>query len=172
MKYALIFGFLGSALCLSTPSFSQDTIFWRAHEPITWADFQAPPIASSPFDAITSAGIYYTLTYTQTSCQTHIYCYFLKSRSWAKAKDRASLLKHEQGHFDITELFARKLRKAFAAYAFHFATVTADLRQIFTTINDEKSHMNQQYDQETNYSTNAAQQQRWNKKIALALAKP
>jgi predicted secreted Zn-dependent protease len=38
---------------------------------------------------------------------------FSPRTSWVRLKDETDqLLEHEQGHFDITELYARKLRKA------------------------------------------------------------
>ena len=146
-----------------------DTIYWSPDRALHWADFQATPMPLSPYAAITTAGIFYSLTYSPKSYRTRVYCYFLKSRSWSRSKDRAQLLKHEQGHFDITELYARKLQLAFAAYHYHFATVSADLKNIFAGINAEKARMNEQYDRETDLSANAAQQTRWNKKIAQAL---
>ncbi|WP_051477710.1 DUF922 domain-containing protein [Aquimarina pacifica] len=39
--------------------------------------------------------------------------YFYKNRSWLGDKNDPKLLAHEQLHFDIAELFARKMRKAF-----------------------------------------------------------
>jgi len=39
--------------------------------------------------------------------------YFYKDESWLGAKNDPKLLEREQLHFDIAELFARKMRKAF-----------------------------------------------------------
>jgi hypothetical protein len=136
---------------------------------LTWADFQAPPVASSPFASITTAGIGYDLSYTKETFHVTVFCYFLKSRSWTKSRNRTALLKHEQGHFDITELYARRVKKAFKAYHFHFETVGEDLRKIFDRINKEKTAMNTRYDRETNFSINAEGQARWNRKIRASL---
>lgn len=48
-----------------------------------------------------------------------VYAYFSPRQSWYH-KDMADdhLLSHEQLHFDITELYARKLRKKIATYSF------------------------------------------------------
>jgi hypothetical protein len=157
------------ALLIPTLARSQDTVYWRPSRPLTWADFQAPPVGSSPFASITTAGIGYNLSYTEKAFHVTVYCYFLKSRSWTKSTNRKSLLKHEQGHFDITELYARRLQKAFRVYRFHFDTVGEDLRGIFDRINKEKTATNARYDRETNFSINAPEQVRWSRKIRASL---
>ena len=168
---------LGLAAFIPAISMSQsardsgDTIYWTSAHPLKWDDFRAAPVATSPYAAITTAGIFYTLSYSKSSFRTKVYCYFLKSKSWCKTKDRIGLLKHEQGHFDITELFARKLRDALSAYRYNYATVSGDLKAIFARINREKAAINEQYDRETDLSANPTQQARWNKKIAMALKK-
>lgn len=40
---------------------------------------------------------------------------FLKSKSWIKGADE-KVLKHEQGHFDIAEIYARKFEQAMKQY--------------------------------------------------------
>jgi len=163
---------LSLVLCFSAGSHAQDTLYWSPDTKMTWSDFRGKPVSSSPYEAITTAGIYYTLSYNRRSFRTVVYCYCLRSKSWSKDKTRQALLQHEQLHFDITGLYARKIRQAFAAYSYHYETVGADLKRIFMDLNDEKTRMNLQYDRETAFSANAAAQLRWQRKIAAALARP
>lgn len=80
-------------------------------------------------------------------------------------------MSHEQGHFDIAELFARKLRKAFKEYIFNPKTIEADYNKIFSRIKTERSKMDALYDKETNLSRNKSKQLYWNKKIEAELKK-
>jgi len=76
---------------------------------------------------------------------------------------------HEQGHFDIAELFARKLRKAFAEYKFNAQTVGKDIDKLFILNKQERTERDVLYDKETNHSQNKQQQVLWNKKIKSEL---
>jgi predicted secreted Zn-dependent protease len=76
---------------------------------------------------------------------------------------------HEQGHFDIAELFARKLRKAFVGYKFNAQTVGKDIDHLFILNRQERTQMDMLYDKETDFSRNRKQQLLWNKKIKAEL---
>lgn len=75
------------------------------------------------------------------------------------------ILKHEQGHFDITEVYARKLDAALKNYKVNFNTMKNDLQTIYSRITDEKDAMNEQYDNETKHSVDTTMQRVWNQKI-------
>ena len=45
------------------------------------------------------------------------------------------ILKHEQGHFDIAEIFARKLNKKMSEYKFNKTTYKTDLKNIYDGYN-------------------------------------
>ena len=154
------------ALMLSyTGSFSQDSIPWTSGYKLKWQDFRGVPDRGSDRVAITVSNIGYSLTYNSTSFTVKVKCVFEKRKSWTTTLDSLVLI-HEQGHFDISEIFARKLRKAFKEYKFNAKTVQVDLKEIFTKINSERRLYNQLYDIETNSSQNQTMQQQWNKKIA------
>ena len=76
---------------------------------------------------------------------------------------------HEQGHFNIAELFARKLRKAYAVYKFNVQTVGKDIDKLFILNKLERTEMDMEYDKETNFSRNRKEQLLWNKKIEIEL---
>ena len=79
------------------------------------------------------------------------------------------ILSHEQGHFDIAEIFARKLNKKMSEYRFDKKTYQKDLNKIYHDILDEKEKMQNDYDKETNHSINKEKQAEWLKKIAKML---
>ncbi len=144
---------------------AQDSIPWKSGYKLKWLDFRGVPERGSDRVAITVSNIGYSLTYNSTSFTVRVKCVFEKRKSWTTTLD-SSVLVHEQGHFDISEIFARKLRKAFREYKFNAKTVQPDLKEIFTRINSERRLYNELYDIETNSSQNHTMQVRWNKKIA------
>ena len=71
-------------------------------------------------------------------------------------------------HFDISELYARKMRKRLEAT--HFSrNVKAEVKAIYREILKELSDFQSTYDEETNFSRNREQQLRWNQKIKEVL---
>jgi hypothetical protein len=99
-----------------------------------------------------------------------VICYFNRPISWTKDSDSLGLT-HEQGHFNIAELFARKLRKKFLEYKFNASSIKTDLKLMFDNNNKERAKMDALYDKETNFSRDKIKQIYWNKKIILLLKK-
>ncbi|MGZ5190227.1 MAG: DUF922 domain-containing protein, partial [Flavisolibacter sp.] len=64
------------------------------------------------------------------------------------------ILAHEQGHFDITEIYARKLNEALQNYEFNKKTFKKDINQIYQSIVREKETFQKSYDEETDHSRN------------------
>ena len=71
------------------------------------------------------------------------------------------ILAHEQGHFDITEIFARKLHEALQGYQFNKRTFKKDIGQIYQGIVKEKEDFQKKYDGETDHSRNRKMQYDW-----------
>lgn len=105
-------------------SLDNDTIIsWNKNRKLQWDDFKAVKDAddASFNDAKTTYKLEILPEIVQVDEQDRIYgyermsiaTYFYKKMSWTVKRD-PSLLAHEQVHFDIAELFARKMRKAFS----------------------------------------------------------
>ncbi len=62
------------------------------------------------------------------------------------------ILAHEQGHFDITEIFARKLNEALQNYDFNKRTFKNDISEIYQSIVRQKEEFQKMYDGETDHS--------------------
>ncbi|MBK7883872.1 MAG: DUF922 domain-containing protein [Chitinophagaceae bacterium] len=170
MKIA-IFVFTISLVFTFNKAFSQDTIHWSPCYKLKWEDFQGTPDTTSKFKAVSAASINYTLTNDEKSFSYNVICVFYKKKSWSKSKS-GNLLRHEQGHFDLAELFARKLRQAFKNYKFNNpATIQNDFKQIAKDIRSERDKVNTMYDKETNFSINKEKQVYWSKRIAKELLK-
>ena len=76
------------------------------------------------------------------------------------------MLQHEQGHFDLAELYARKLNKALKEYTFNAQTINKDVNSIYEKIMAEQHKAQNRYDLETDFSRNKSRQAMWSSKIA------
>lgn len=160
------------SVAFSVCTFAQsesDTIYWSPCYKLKWDDFRGTPDTSSQYSAVSRPGIKYYLSANEDSFNVRVVCFFIKSQSWSKLKSSDTLLMHEQLHFDIAELFARKLRKVFAEYKFNYTTVAKDIDKLFLLNKQERSKMDNLYDKETDFSRNRKQQLLWNKKIGMEL---
>jgi Bacterial protein of unknown function (DUF922) len=150
---------------------AQDSIHWSPFYKLKWEDFKAKPDSSSTHGAISVCSITYECTYINDTPYCKVYCFFKELRSWSKYKDLGSLLNHEQGHFDIAELFARKLRKSFSDYKINYNTVRSDIRSIFKKVISDRTAYDKLYDSETDFSRKNQIQIHWNKKIRMEIEK-
>lgn len=139
-------------------------IGWSADRPLTWADYKASPDPSSEAAASTATFLGFDYQYRNGELSYLITCTFSPDRSWGRHKT-AYILAHEQGHFDIAEIFARKLHQQMSEYKLtrHYAK---DIRGIYETVSKEKSAYQERYDRETNHSIKTEEQAVWLKKIA------
>lgn len=156
-------------------SFAQEeeAILWHPKQRLSWVNFKAEPIEGSKVAATTASGLSYQFSATEEDGKYEldysISTFFYPDRSWYQPKicDEV-ILSHEQLHFDISELFARKMRKIMDTTTFT-KNVKAEVKAIYRKINKELAEFQQVYDNETNYSRNIEQQQSWNQKIKDAL---
>jgi hypothetical protein len=137
-----------------------ELIPWSESRRLTWDDFMCEPQHDVDAVALTSTalGISYRISNNQLSYQ--INCDFSKTKSWGLLKT-PYILAHEQGHFDITEIFARKLNKALRHYHFNKRTFKQDINSIYDNIIKEKEAFQETYDSETNHSRNKRIQREW-----------
>jgi hypothetical protein len=128
---------------------------------LNWRDFKGKPdsrgVALSytqiNFEANFSDGKYYFVVYSQ----------FLPYKSFTTtAKEK--ILRHEQLHFDITELMVRKMRRLLVG-----VNDQKESNNIYTQVIKEWGEMQRQYDWETNNSINQEQQAKWEIKISNSL---
>ena len=153
---------------------SQDTITYRDYNKLKWSDFKADAPKNSPFSASVSSGMSYKWSYS-TSAGIIDFQYAIDSKlyrnlSWSIYKEeKEEVLKHEQLHFDITELFTRKFRQALAEYVVK-RNIRKDVANIYEAIEKERVTMQLLYDKETNHSINKDSQLAWETKVSKLLA--
>lgn len=163
-------------LCTTGCVFSQneETIPWSADRKLQWSDFKGSYFKTEWAAAITATGISYTfLTREQNGQQfleIEVKCEFFPQKSWYRPElCDIVILSHEQLHFDIAELYARKFRKRLAESIFT-DNVMEEVRDIYKQTLKELTIFQNKYDRETDFSKDLQKQSLWNRSIAEELA--
>ncbi len=158
-----------SALHNGGPKSPKDSLIdWNSSRKLSWEDFKAQPDGSSVNAALTSTNINIDYSFNNREFKYKIRCQFDPTKSWGRIKSDY-ILSHEQAHFDIAEIHARLLNKALKNYRFNAKTANKDIGDIYQRLMQEHHDMQEQYDDETNYSRNESRQQEWQKKIVDTL---
>jgi hypothetical protein len=165
LRLLLAFGIITS---VATAQTNDNLIRWSKASRLTWDDFKGTPPPGNTNAALTSSGILVNFNYNDKSLNFEITCNFDKTKSWGRIKND-HILAHEQAHFDITELHARKLQRRLKEYRFRKNTVSKDIHEIYQAVVDELQQMQHAYDQETDHSRNFFQQKNWLTKIGEEL---
>jgi len=138
----------------------EEFIPWSSYRRLNWNDFRSVPKRNT--DAVastsTSLGIAYQVKNSLLTYQ--VTCNFSKTKSWGLVKT-AYILAHEQGHFDITEIYARKLHQALQSYNFNKRNYKQDVNQAYKKIVTEKEAFQEIYDKQTDHSRNKKEQAAW-----------
>ncbi|MEJ7767283.1 MAG: DUF922 domain-containing protein [Chitinophagaceae bacterium] len=167
----MLLGILLSAL-LFFPAIIQgdeNTIQWKAFPRLSWNDFKASPPPNATNAALTSSGILMKFSSNGESLTYQISCNFVKINSWGRVKND-HILSHEQGHFDIAEIFARKLNKDLKAYQVNGNSVSKDVNTIYKNVMAGLLEMQTLYDGQTDHSRDHTQQKIWLERINGNLA--
>jgi Bacterial protein of unknown function (DUF922) len=161
----LFFFFLASSFLASAQKNDGDEfIKWSAKNKLSWADYKGTPQINT--DAVATTATFLSMEYSVKDSKLSFVVSgaFNKNKSWVSVKND-HILSHEQGHFDIAEVFARKLYKTLSEYKFNKRTYQKDMAKIYNTINKEKEAAQNKYDKETDYSRNKTAQAEWLIKI-------
>ncbi|WP_046757476.1 DUF922 domain-containing protein [Kordia jejudonensis] len=165
-------------LCIFLLVQSEETITWKGNKKLHWGNFEGKPELNSDAVAITASGITYgfrSKSYSNSSkiieYSTSVSAEFYPEKSWyIKERVNDTVLGHEQLHFDITELHARKFRKRIKEVKFS-NNIKQELNKIYTEINESLQQMQNEYDNGSDYSRDYAGQIAWQKRIAKELKK-
>ncbi len=168
--------FLSVALLMSSFIFAkknkkEDIITWSSERKLTWDDFQGK---SKDGDytyfrkethgsaALSTIGIksYFKFREGEKNRDLILIAYFSKKKSWGKVKSDF-VLAHEQAHFDIEEIFARKIRKQIASTKFKEKSFAKNVQNLFEKINKEKDLFHETFDYETHKHLNQDTHEKW-----------
>jgi len=149
---------------------------WSARRRLAWDDFQGSPPSKGSEGAKTS----YTL-YSAWKCKGDVFDFrviagFRPRQSWVKAlvlndsTQRRTILRHEQTHFDLAEVHARRMRRAFGNLVRPCAKADAELNGLAQRLAQEEKAEQRRYDAETNHGLLADQQAAWSRDVTRRLS--
>jgi hypothetical protein len=167
------------------------------YKQLSWSDFQGiPGTWPESYSGDRSDYTAFTWTYlganwkfsetSSTTCryeftQIDVIASFSSNESWVKERGTIGensnrLLKHEQGHLDITEIHARAFEKELRGKIFacpnnHFdvGKINEITNQVFNKHWSAMGEMNRLYDDETGHYSNIEKQNDWNQKFDCML---
>ncbi|GEM54970.1 hypothetical protein B0A58_11350 [Flavobacterium branchiophilum NBRC 15030 = ATCC 35035] len=175
MKKRLILFGLIIIICTSVAKYSNfenqedDKILWSSKRKLIWDDFKGAVPDTTVILAITGYTI--KLNYERLDnivLNYKIENYFIKSKSWTVTTDTQTLA-HEQLHFDIAELYARKIRKSFDSLRLRKNNNVDIYNEIYNSNISKCDKFQLLYDHQV--SGNNKNQQQWIKKIGAELAR-
>jgi len=157
----------------TTPSgkSKNNTITWNKYRKLKTSDFQAKRSRGNKNTAATTASAFgFNITDKNGHISGNIFVRFYKDDSWWNPENETSrrkqlILKHEQLHFDICELYGRKLYREIMKLKSKNQLNSRNLDRLHKRLEKEYHHFQDLYDKETDHSLNADAQRKWNKKV-------
>jgi hypothetical protein len=153
-----------------------EPIEWSAERRLSWSDFLGRPDMMGDAGALTV----YILSFSY-GCDNGVFSYrvasmFQPAQSWVKpavlmrAAESDRLLHHEQGHFSLSEVQARRFRRAVNALDQPCDAPEAEMKRLAAAQVRADFETQQRYDRDTAFGTNARRQGEWDGEIAKQLA--
>jgi len=157
---------------------------WSQSRKLTNHDYKAvdPHKSKSAYGALTHHKISISYTISAGSIEYEVTEYFVPDSSWMKLYTGPKItpqekdinhyqatrgLSHEQGHFDLGEIYARRLSAALTHYG--RKSNEDQLADTINTLLKEMARVENTYDRETLHSQDSLAQDHWNHKIAQML---
>lgn len=148
---------------------------WSAARRLRWRDFRGQPPGSGEEGAKTAYALFYAWKCRGAAFDFRVIAAFRPRQSWVKAvmmNDTAqsrSALGHEQTHFDLAEIHARRMRQYFNALPDACQKTDRELSALARRLLQEEKAEQQRYDTETGHGLRAAQQATWSREVARRL---
>ncbi|MEM7085498.1 MAG: DUF922 domain-containing protein [Bacteroidota bacterium] len=160
-------------LFLSPGISEEEKIIWSEDRKLRWEDFKGTPSGPLDFVASTNSGVSFSFSYKERNgvgtVDYKIFSNFYPKLSWYRpSKVSDYILEHEQMHFDISELCARKLRKGLANIP-HDRNFKENSEVVYQKCEAERRELQTRYDKESDHSNNREQEYKWRAYIAEQL---
>lgn len=163
---------IGATLLLSADE-PQQMIFHDNDYKLKWKDFQGKEEEGlESFDAVSYVGFTFAYKGTprQDSLRIVVEAFFNKSRSWTDGDTTAKTLQHEQIHFDIAELYTRKLKQQITLATITYKNYQQVLKQLEGDLRTQMNLADSVYDASTDNGRNLTEQEVWNKNMSKDLS--
>jgi len=140
-----------------------DEIIW-SEDNITWDNFTRVKSLDNDYVATIYSEIYSPKSITWLDSKIYAYMEPSFSQKLADSLIGGQELNHEQYHFNITEYYARLLRREIVKYGKKELTKTI-LDSLHKKYSKEEDYMQKQYDSITDHNVNTEKQRYWEMKI-------
>ncbi len=149
-------------------------IYWSANRRLEWEDFKGAAADHLMAGAVTYSSIVLEakprLVKTKWYVEAEARAVFDCQLSWVQTDQKLpEVLQHEQGHFDIAEIFARRMEKAFREKNFTADEYNAKGEALYRDYFKQFELHQSEYDKDTSYGTGPEKQQAWLEKIRKEL---
>lgn len=146
-------------------------LIWDDNYNLTWNDFTGHPLSNSKFDAISICSINVHYKTFGDTLKIEIKSCFNTKKSWVKSNQKTdNLLLHEQGHFNLTEIYTRLIRKSILSTSFNRKNIEKRIAKMEDEFRMKCRKEQDLYDEETELSKNKLKQEEWSKSILKRLA--
>jgi hypothetical protein len=147
------------------------SLHWSASRPLVLADFKGRPKPGEAHAALTSATIVAQVACRSNQFSGHVQAAFDPTLSWVRdpATITPKLLRHEQLHFDITEVYARRLRQKLAGVSIPCADLGPTFQRLSKGVYADWAKAEDQYDRDTNHGLKPEQQAQWEAQVQQQL---
>jgi predicted secreted Zn-dependent protease len=146
----------------------KNIILWNEFYKLQWNDFQGEPQENSIGDAGAVVQIKAKPYKVKSRIFYTVEAVFNRKKSWARDQSQA-LLAHEQLHFDIAELYARKIRQKIKELSDRGVDDVKTFNAAIQQLLDESNEIDRQYDIETLHGAISKRQAAWTDKVKQGL---
>lgn len=145
-------------------------IYWNIDSLLEYSDYNGTPSFDSNYAALSCVGIR-TEKFMRVGSKMSgkIVAFFDKDSSWIKSSNDSLLLAHENGHFDIVEIYAREIRKKLTRSKIREKGLSNYVDDVFNDYVSRKNKIQALYDFETQHHLNNTEQIKWNNWIKKQL---
>lgn len=141
-------------------------IMWSEDRQLTWDDFGGKAKKNHFASAMSDITFSVKINSEGNKLMIYVRPSFNPKGSWVKPEDKTDyLLKHEQIHFDIYEVNARKLRQELQTKKLTNTNSQSILNQLVNKYSELNVKTQDRYDEETEHSIKTDKQEKWNAKI-------
>ncbi|MBN2820072.1 MAG: hypothetical protein JXP36_13935 [Bacteroidales bacterium] len=145
---------------------------WDQNEKLEWNDFMGVPsdtiyVTNSHFVAcaVSCIELKYRYSISNNEVDFVINNYFNRQKSFTCDTLSQQLLEHEQCHFDLHEVYARKIRRQVKILKNDGVIKIAKYIEIYKDLNIELDSINNLFDSETFYGNKETKQKEWYMRI-------
>jgi uncharacterized protein DUF922 len=155
---------------------AHDALGWSATRRLSWSDFQGIAPTRADASALTAYSLFHGATCTGKAFEFRVIAAFLPRQSWvlpavlANPTTSGRTLRHEQTHFDLVEVHARRMRRYFAELFEPCMKTAEELGVLAQRFVREEAAAQRKYDEETNHGRVTRKQAEWDAEVGRQLA--